>query len=166
MFAKLCSIKFKSITGLSKYIFSKVDFPYLIYTFMLNCKIRIPLILGRGKTYTDSLCRLGGCLCGRGSDDRHPLLQHLRSHLPDILGHRFFNSSLGYNFRVQVFFPKEFSDLCIEGTMSVMVVFTQDFTLFADQSADFQYFVMKTPSFFIYFHRRNILFKIPIFGFV
>ena len=121
-------------------------------------------MLGRGKTYTDSLDRLRGCLCGRGSDDRHPLLQHLRSHLADVLCHRFLNSSLGYILGFS--FQRSFSDLCIEGTMSVMVVFTQDFTLFADQSEDFQYFVMKTPSFFICFHRRNILFKIPIFGFV
>ena len=64
-----------------------------------------------------------------------------------------------------VFFPKEFSVFCIEGTMSLMVVFTQDFSLIADQSADFQYFVMKTPSFFIRSHRRNISLKILISGF-
>ena len=44
----------------------------------------------RRKTYTDSLDQLRGCLCGRGSDDRHPLLQHLRSQLADILCHRLF----------------------------------------------------------------------------
>ena len=92
----------KYLTGLRKYIFSKVDFPYAIYTFIIDCKISIPLMLGRGKTYTDSLDWLWGCLCGRGSDDRHPLLQHLRSHLADIICHRLFtkvwHSSFGYIF--------------------------------------------------------------------
>ena len=124
----------------------------------------------RRKTYTDSLDWLGGCLCGRGSDDRHPLLQHLRSHLADILCHRLFAKvwhSLirPWVIKFLVFFPKEFSVFCIEGTMSLMVVFTQDFSLIADQSADFQYFVMKTPSFFIRSHRRNISLKILISGF-
>ena len=126
----------------------------------------MPFMLGRRKTYTDSLDRLWGCLCGRGSDDRHPLLQHLRSHFADILCQRsltkvwhslfVFCLSLGFS----VIIPK------LKGTMSLMVVFTEDFTLIADQSADFHYSVMKTPFFCIRSHRRNISFQILISGFV